>query len=200
MNIYEKIAKVMEEAKYVQKKGYNSFHKYAYATESDYLTVVRPFLLKYGLVVNSNVLNTSRDGEVTTATVEFTITNAEKPIEQIKSVLVGQGADKLDKGVYKALTGCRKYFFASNFLLETGDDAEKDVETEDSKPTAKVASPSKPALAAVPTAPSPEPTAAATTVSTTTKPVRSFRKVGQAPLANGSATATKNTTETNLEF
>jgi len=37
---------------------------------------------------------------------------------------VGQGADKGDKGVYKAITGAKKYFIANLFLIPTDDDPE----------------------------------------------------------------------------
>lgn len=39
----------------------------------------------------------------------------------------GDGADFSDKGIYKAETGAVKYILACNFLVATGDDAEKDV-------------------------------------------------------------------------
>jgi len=42
----------------------------------------------------------------------------------------GCGEDAGDKAVYKAITGAMKYFVSKNFLISTGDDPEKDSETE----------------------------------------------------------------------
>ena len=41
MNLVSKLAEVMKQVKYIQKTGYNSFHKYKYATESDVTEAVR---------------------------------------------------------------------------------------------------------------------------------------------------------------
>ena len=44
--------------------------------------------------------------------------------EKIEVPWAGQGADKGDKGMYKAFTGGLKYFLMKMFMLPTGDDPE----------------------------------------------------------------------------
>ena len=46
-----KLAKVMQEVKYIQKTGYNSFHKYKYATEADVNEKVREELAKQNVAL-----------------------------------------------------------------------------------------------------------------------------------------------------
>lgn len=125
-NIYQRIAAVMEEVKYVQKTGWNGFHKYKYAKEADYIEGIRPALLKHGLVVTPYTEWSQQNGELTTVLVRYTITNIDNPDEKVEVSMPGAGSDKGDKGVYKALTGSKKYFIGTTFLIETGDDAEAD--------------------------------------------------------------------------
>lgn len=124
-SIYGKIAKVMSQVSRIPKNGYNSFHKYQYATESDLTDNMRPILLEAGLAYFSNVLSQSRDGEFTKVEMEFTLFDLESG-EMLKSIYWGEGQDKNDKGLYKAYTGATKYFLMKTFLIPTGDDPEQD--------------------------------------------------------------------------
>jgi hypothetical protein len=123
--LYQKIAKVMSNVSRVPKNGYNSFHKYHYATESDLTESIRPMILEAGLVFFSNVLEQERNGEFTKAKMEFTLADIETG-ESITSTYWGEGQDKGDKGLYKAFTGATKYFLMKTFLIPTGDDSEQD--------------------------------------------------------------------------
>lgn len=129
-SIYPKMAKVMSQVSRVPKNGYNSFHKYNYATESDLTESIRPILLDAGLVFFSNVLEESRDGEFTKVKMEFTLADVETG-ETLKSTYWGEGQDKGDKGLYKAYTGATKYFLMKTFLIPTGDDPEGDATTDE---------------------------------------------------------------------
>ena len=124
-NIHQKILAVMEGATYVQKTGYNNFHKYSYAKESDYLEAVRPLLIKEGLTVVPNITKQETVGDITHVQMTFTICNADNN-EVLNVTMSGSGQDKGDKGVYKAITGAKKYFISTMFLIPTGDDAEDD--------------------------------------------------------------------------
>jgi hypothetical protein len=180
-NIYQRIAAVMEEVKYVQKTGYNSFHKYKYAKESDYIESLRPAMLKHGLVILPAQMKTSQQGELSTVELTFRIVNVDNPSEFLDVPSAGQGADKGDKGVYKAITGAKKYALSTAFLIETGDDAEADESTDAraAKPATKAAEPEK-SVASV--AASAE-VAAAPAPSESKPKSNSFRR----PLANGAA-------------
>jgi hypothetical protein len=124
-SIFPKIAKVMSQVSRVPKNGYNSFHKYNYATESDLTESIRPILLEAGLAFFSNVLEQERDGEFSKVKMEFILADVETG-EVLKSTYWGEGQDKGDKGLYKAYTGATKYFLMKTFLIPTGDDPEAD--------------------------------------------------------------------------
>jgi hypothetical protein len=148
-NIFSKIAKVMSQVNRVPKNGYNSFHKYNYATESDLTESIRPILLEAGLAFFSNVVEQEREGEFTKVKMEFTLADIETG-EVLKSTYWGEGQDKGDKGLYKAYTGATKYFLMKTFLIPTGDDPEADssVDERNSKNTMKQGNQqSKPQLA-----------------------------------------------------
>ena len=123
--LYKKILKVIAEAKRVPKSGYNNFHKYNYATESDLVESIRPILAEAKLAFFSNVLDQFREGEFTKVQMEFMLMDTETGCT-IKSTYWGEGQDKGDKGLYKAYTGAEKYFLMKTFLIATGDDPEGD--------------------------------------------------------------------------
>lgn len=125
MSIYSKILQVMKEVEKVPKNGYNQFHKYYYATESDLTESIRPILIDAGLAFFATVLDQSREGEFTKVKMEFTLADTETG-ETLKSIFWGEGQDKGDKGLYKAYTGATKYFLMKTFLIPTGDDPECD--------------------------------------------------------------------------
>jgi hypothetical protein len=129
-SIFSKIGKVMSQVSRVPKNGYNSFHKYNYATESDLTESIRPILQEAGLAFFSSVLEQDRDGEFTKVKMEFTLADIETG-EVLKSTYWGEGQDKGDKGLYKAYTGATKYFLMKTFLIPTGDDPEADHSTDE---------------------------------------------------------------------
>ncbi|WP_056685682.1 ERF family protein [Cytobacillus solani] len=124
-SIYSKIGEVMSKVSRVPKNGYNQFHKYNYATESDLTESIRPILQESGLAFFSNVLEQDREGEFTKVKMEFTLADIETG-EVLTSTYWGEGQDKGDKGLYKAYTGATKYFLMKTFLIPTGDDPEAD--------------------------------------------------------------------------
>lgn len=123
-NVYEKIMNVQQGIKTVVKSGYNSFHKYAFATERDVIAEIKPLLGREGLAVTHSVVSEGAVNDITKLVVMFRITNVAKPDDFVESQAIGYGQDKSDKGVPKAYTMALKYFFSKMFLVETGDDAE----------------------------------------------------------------------------
>ena len=122
-SVYTKIAEVMEKVERIQKNGWNDFHKYKFATESDITDSVRPMLAQAGLAFFSNVLEQERTGDTTKVKMAFTLADIDTS-EKLEFTFWGEGQDKGDKGLYKAYTGATKYFLKSIFLIATGDDPE----------------------------------------------------------------------------
>ncbi len=126
-NVYQRIHAVANDMQTVAKDGRNDFHKYDYATEASFVHALRPLLFKHGLVIVPSVASIPQfENGLTSITMKFTIVNIDKPDEKVDMLIPGQGQDKGDKGVYKALTGAKKYFIALAFMVATGDDPEKD--------------------------------------------------------------------------
>ena len=137
--ILEALHKAASDVSYVQKKGYNDFQKYSYATEADVLEVVRPALLKHGLMMIPTIESVMHDEHGNThITVRYDVYHESG--ETLSFVMAGSGNDRNskgvgDKGIYKALTGCNKYAYLKALGLSTGDDPE--IETKE-EPKAKV--------------------------------------------------------------
>ncbi len=137
MNVFERIAAVMQEVGYVQKQGENTFHKYSYAKEADFVRAVRPSFLKHGLLMfpvtqSAEVIHNEDNGSyLTTTQVTFRFQNVEDKDDFIDIPVTGQGTDKGDKGCYKALTGAKKYALSLSLLMETGDDPEADASVDE---------------------------------------------------------------------
>lgn len=131
----------------IQKNGRNEFQGYDYVTESDIMDAVRDKLAEKNLFIYTTVTDVNHEGELTTVRVSYIITDADSG-ESVTLQSVGQGKDKGDKGVYKAITGAYKYFLMKTFLMSSGDDPETDdapMKRKDSpKPSPKVETKSEP--------------------------------------------------------
>lgn len=132
--LVSKLAKVMEEVKYIEKRGYNRFNKYKYATESDVSERVREVLSSLNVIMLPDVVEHStrehvnRKGHteyISTVKVKFTFIDGETN-EELSIHSVGEGQDAGDKAVYKAITGATKYALMKAFMIPTGDDPEDD--------------------------------------------------------------------------
>lgn len=195
-NLYQRISDVMREATYVQKNGYNAFHKYKYATEADYIQAIRPMLLKHGLVivpVEQTVTYSPGNNELVTTQMKFRVVNVDNPSESIDVPSAGQGADKGDKAVFKSVTGAKKYLLSTLFLIETGDDPEADISVD--KRAADKTAPKTEAAPAKASEPVATPAAASTTAPATEAKKTGGFKPGK-PISNGTAAAPAKTTTT----
>ena len=129
-----KLAKVMQEVKYIQKTGFNSFHKYKYATEADVNEKVREELAKQNVIMLPSMkshemrLHTNRSGVteyITLVDMEFRFVDGDTG-EEYTVNMAGEGQDAGDKGIYKAIAGAQKYALMKVFMIPTGDDPEAD--------------------------------------------------------------------------
>lgn len=133
-SLVKKLAEVMSEVKRVPKNGFNKFHKYHYATESDVSDLVREELAKRSVMLFPSVIHhesrehKNRSGSteyISTIEMEFTFVDGESG-ESMAFKTVGEGQDAGDKAYYKAMTGATKYALMKVFLISTGDDPEAD--------------------------------------------------------------------------
>lgn len=125
-----KLCEVMGLVDEVPKRGWNDFHKYQYATESDITAAVRSALAERHVLVLPRLENVEwgetprRNGgtdRLCTTRVAFDFTDADSG-EVITVVMVGQGSDSGDKSFYKSISGALKYALLKTFLMSTGND------------------------------------------------------------------------------
>lgn len=138
-NIHAAMLSVYKKVGYVQKTGNNSFQKYRYASEADFIEALRPAMVEAGILVypiecrdvTYQVVQV-QDGQktkvsyVTAGTYKFRFTHAESGTS-IDVEVRGEGNDSLDKASYKAATGALKYALRQSFMIETGNDPDDSV-------------------------------------------------------------------------
>ena len=130
------IARVRDECGHIEKDGYNDFHKYHYVSESALAGAVRPLMAAHGLVIIQGLAidpppRIDEHG-VTHLVLEFTLAHESGVVWPEKFRVACSGNDRdskgkwSDKGAYKANTGGYKYFLNRLFMVDTGDDPERE--------------------------------------------------------------------------
>ncbi len=148
MNLYQRMAAVMEDVRYLQKDDEVEAGRgktYKAVTEEKVTGTIRESLIKHGIVVFPASMQTAvtsetvqtRDGErinrLTHIDVVYTMANKDDPAEAIQVASSGTGVDTQDKGIGKAMTYAYKYMLLRTFAIPTGEDPDaisSDVYTE----------------------------------------------------------------------
>lgn len=127
MNIYEKIAAIMQDVQYLAKDDHVSFGSTSYKalSEEKVTSIMRAEMLKHKLVVFPISQVSNRTGNITHVDVVYRMVNVENPEESIEIASCGDGADTQDKGSGKAMTYAFKYMWLRTFALPTGEDPDK---------------------------------------------------------------------------
>lgn len=127
MNIYEKIAAIMQDVQYLAKDDKVSFGSTSYKalSEEKVTSIMRAEMLKHKLVVFPVSQIANRTGNITHVDVVYRMVNVENPEESIEIASCGDGADTQDKGSGKAMTYAFKYMWLRTFALPTGEDPDK---------------------------------------------------------------------------
>lgn len=127
LNIYEKIAAIMQDVQYLAKDDHVKFGQTSYKalSEEKVTSIMRAELMKYKLVVFPVEQSASRSGNISHVDVKYRMVNVENPEEYIEIVSAGDGADTQDKGSGKAMTYAFKYMWLRTFALPTGEDPDK---------------------------------------------------------------------------
>jgi len=113
---------------------------FSYVKIEDVLAVVNPLLKKYkllltGQVVKEPMTHVSKGFATTELVMDWTLTDTEADADPIARDMMyhvartwrvpGSGSDDQGKGVYKAITGSRKYACVLIFNLQFGDEPEE---------------------------------------------------------------------------
>lgn len=127
MNIYQKIADIMKNVRYLSKDDNVEFGKTKYKalSEEKVTTIMREEMTKHNLIVYPIRMETNRVGTITHVDVVYRMVNTDNPEEYIDIVSCGDGADTQDKGSGKAMTYAFKYMWLRTFAIPTGEDPDK---------------------------------------------------------------------------
>lgn len=129
------LAAAQRDAGLVGKGGENKHDKYRYSDLTDFWLACKPVLDKHGLsIVKSSQATVAAFGTTETRNggtqhirhVTLTARIMHASGQWIEIDMPGEGHDRADKGIYKAVTGARKYALASLLNLATSDDPEAD--------------------------------------------------------------------------
>lgn len=134
LNIYQRLLSISAAIGKLEKAGRNDFAKYNYVTEADVMAALKSACVEVGVVIIPTMEGCERvlerhgdkSREVMNIKMKFTLVNSDNPEEKIESVIFGCAHDSGDKSIWKAITGCYKYFAMKLFMLSTGDDPEND--------------------------------------------------------------------------
>lgn len=127
----KKILAVMKEVGPIAKDARNEFHKYDYVSDAAVVRAMRDAMISNGLILVPSHVERRHNPtltDLTELTVEYTLIDVDSG-ESIKSFAMGDGSDKGDKGIYKAMTGAEKYYLTKTFLIPTEDDPEKEAKS-----------------------------------------------------------------------
>lgn len=119
--VAKKLAAVMGKVGNIPKNGRNDHFGYDYVLETDVVEYVRKWCAEEGLIVMANVVNTSREGNLSTVTLDLDWIDCDTG-KLYRRRFVGTATDKQDKGVYKAYAGAFKYGLMKSLMISTGDD------------------------------------------------------------------------------
>lgn len=132
-----KMAAVMSEVRRVHKGGYNDHHRYAFASASDVVDMIRGLLSRHGLALVQSPTDVwwedvrTRNGTSTVCRgwFQMALVCGETGAQFVVPWL-GEAQDSMDKGFNKAATAAQKYFLLKTFLVSTGDEEDPDAQGE----------------------------------------------------------------------
>lgn len=127
-----KLCGVMRRVGAIEKKGFNSHHRYYYARDVDVSDAVRVALVEEKLCIVPSIVSASKEGSLTAIQMSYRVIDAESG-ETLEFQWFGHASDSQDKGIWKAITGTHKYALSKLFCIGFDDaDPENESESEQS--------------------------------------------------------------------
>ena len=149
-NLSKALAEVQGAVKAAYKSGENTYDKYPYAKLEDYIDAVKEPCSKSGVWYTfdetepkdlpNRTMSSNKTEYVVRMHVIMTIGHVSGETMQLNGW--GEGQDRGDKAMYKAITGAKKYLMANAFAIPTTDDPEQDSHG-DEQPAKKQQAPEK---------------------------------------------------------
>ena len=132
--IYQALAAAQAKIQAAGKSGENTYDHYKYAMLQDYCNAIHEPMTENGLALSVSVDEVIEMADRTTnqGKTEHVVRVKLRGIlshtsgETLEFLGFGEGQDRADKGLYKAITGGKKYLIANIFNVPTTDDPETD--------------------------------------------------------------------------
>lgn len=126
-NVYQRILAVMNEVQYLTKaekaaKGL----PYKFVSHDQVTGALHMPMVNNGLLALPDVVELEQDGNRTKVKVKVTFINVDDPGDTHEVCSYGYGIDSQDKGPGKAISYATKMAYLKCFMLETGEDPERD--------------------------------------------------------------------------
>lgn len=125
LNILQRLNLVMKELDYIQKEKKGGL-QYSFVSHDKVTGMVRPLLVKHGIVTWPTNFIVTQDGNRTQLQCRVVFANIDDRLDFIEVESLGYGIDGQDKGPGKALSYAMKYAYLKALSLETGDDPDQD--------------------------------------------------------------------------
>lgn len=124
--LHQKLLDCRKKVEAIPKQGHNEAMNYDYVRDADVVKAVVGILdeNKIDIIPSFAEAPQSNNG-MTRVSMIYRIIDTDTGEEEVV-FWFGDGWDKLDKGIYKAITGCRKYFLLNLLMIPTHDDPERD--------------------------------------------------------------------------
>ena len=126
-DLVKAVCYAMQDIGYVRQTGRNTHHNYSYTSEEDLTRAIQPALVKHGLMISPvrvELLCSEPVKDYIRQDILVTYCLSHVGGSYTYIVAAGSGTDKLDKSIYKAMTGAFKYALRQTFAIPSGDDAE----------------------------------------------------------------------------
>ena len=138
--IYKAIAAILSDVGAVGKDGQNAFDKYRYRSIDAVMNAMHPAMAKYGVFVMPEVLEQSREergsrngGVLIYSIIKVRYTFYAEDGSSLTATVIGEGMDKGDKSVNKAMSAAFKYALFQVFCIPTDEFSD----SEDESPEAR---------------------------------------------------------------
>lgn len=132
--IYQALAATQAKIQAAGKSGENTYDNYKYAMLQDYCNAIHEPMTENGLALSVSVdeviemadriTNQGKPEHVVRVKLRGILSHTSG--ETLEFIGFGEGQDRADKGIYKAITGGKKYLIANIFNVPTTDDPETD--------------------------------------------------------------------------
>ncbi len=143
--IYKAIAAVLSDVGAVGKDGQNTFDKYKYRSIDAVMNAMHPAMAKHGVFVTPEVLEQSREERTSKnggaliysiTKVKYTFYTADG--SSVTATVIGEGMDKGDKSMNKAMSAAFKYALFQVFCIPTEEFVDSETGSPEPKPRSQI--------------------------------------------------------------